>query len=105
MIVKRQDARKREFKGISLDVLAIGKKSMITKFHFKVGDKLPLHSHPHEQSGYIISGKIRFKIGEQDEILQAGDSYSILGGTIHSAEALEESMGLDFFVPPREDYL
>ncbi|GEM_PF-4548806 len=52
-IVKRQDAKKREFKGVSFDVLAVGEKSMITKMHYKAGDHVPFHSHPNEQSGYL----------------------------------------------------
>ena len=105
MIVKKQDAKKKEFKGVSFDVLAIGEKSMITKMYYRVGDHVPFHSHYNEQSGYVISGKIRLRFGEYDEILQAGDSYSIPGNTMHSIDALKESMVLDFFVPPRADYL
>lgn len=105
MIVKEQDARKREFKGVSFDVLAVGEKSMITRMRYRVGDQVPFHSHPNEQSGYVISGKIRLRAGEHDEVLRAGDTYSIPKDTKHCIDVLEESRVVDFFVPPRQDYL
>jgi quercetin dioxygenase-like cupin family protein len=105
MIVKKKDAKKGEFKGISLDVLSFGEKSMITKMNYKAGDQVSFHSHPHEQSGYVISGKILIRFDEFNEILKAGDSYSIPGGTEHSIHVLEDSKEVTFFSPPREDYL
>jgi quercetin dioxygenase-like cupin family protein len=105
MIVKKEDAKKGAFLGISFDVLSVGEKSMVTKMNYKAGDHVSFHSHPHEQSGYVISGKIQMKFDEYNEILQVGDSYSIPGGTDHSINALEDSMEVTFFSPPREDYL
>jgi quercetin dioxygenase-like cupin family protein len=105
MIVKEKDAKKSEFYGVSIDILAIGKKSMIARMNYKNGDKVPLHNHPNEQNGYIVTGKIRMKFSEYDEILVPGDSYSIPKGTKHSVEVLEDSTVLDFFSPPRQDYL
>lgn len=104
MIVRDQEAKKKDIKGISLEVLAVGEKSMITRVHLKPGDRIPSHSHPNEQSGYMVSGRMRLKFGEFDEVLEPGDSYTIPGGMEHSADALEESMVIDFFVPPRDDY-
>jgi quercetin dioxygenase-like cupin family protein len=105
MIVKKKDAKKGVFKGISLDVLSVGEKSMVTKMNYKAGDHVSFHSHPHEQSGYVISGKIQMKFDEYNEILQAGDSYSIPGGIEHSINVLEDSKEITFFSPPRDDYL
>jgi quercetin dioxygenase-like cupin family protein len=105
MIVKKEEAKKGVFLGVSFDVLSVGEKSMVTKMNYKAGDHVSLHSHPHEQSGYVISGKIQMRFDECNEILQAGDSYSIPGGTEHSIDALEDSKEVAFFSPPREDYL
>jgi quercetin dioxygenase-like cupin family protein len=52
----------------------------------------------------VISGKIQMRFDENNEILQAGDSYSIPGGAEHSINALEDSKEVTFFSPPREDY-
>ena len=77
MIVKSQDRKNREFKGVSFDVLAVGEKSMITRMNYLVGNIVPLHSHPSEQSGYVISGKYRINYENISEILNPGDSYSV----------------------------
>jgi quercetin dioxygenase-like cupin family protein len=105
MIVKSEDAQQREFLGVQFELLAIGKKSMVTKMRYKLEDNVPYHSHLHEQSGYVISGKYRLRFGEFDEILAVGDSYSIPGSVEHTLEVIEEGEVLDFFTPPREDYL
>ena len=105
MITKKVDAKKREFKNVSFDVLATGEKSMVTKMNYKIGDIVPLHSHPNEQSGYVISGKYRIIYQEIDEILTAGDSYSIPENIPHSWEVIEAGEAIDVFTPPRQDYL
>lgn len=105
MIVKKENAKNRQFKGISFDVLAIGQKSMVTKMKYKDGNNVPLHSHPNEQSGYVISGKYKIKVQSMNEILTPGDSYSIPENTEHSWEVIESGEVIDVFTPPRQDYL
>lgn len=105
MITKKEDALKRQFKGVSFDVLAIGQKSMVTKMNFDVGDVVPFHSHPNEQSGYVISGKFLLKLAENSHILTQGDTYSIPENTEHALEVIEKGNIIDFFTPPRQDYL
>lgn len=105
MILKKVNAQNRQFKGVSFDVLAIGQKSMVTKMNYKQGDIVPLHSHPNEQSGYVISGKYRIKYQDISEILNPGDSYSIHENIEHSLEVIEEGEVIDTFIPPRQDYL
>ncbi|MDD7886190.1 cupin domain-containing protein [Flavivirga sp. 57AJ16] len=105
MIVKKKDAQIREFLGVKFELLAIGEKSMVTKMLYKKHNNVPYHEHPHEQSGYVISGKYRLQFGSYDEILEKGDTYSIPGNTQHTLEILEEGEVIDFFNPPREDYL
>lgn len=108
-VVKREDALKRVFKGVSLDSLAVGEKSMVTKMNYVKGNFADTHSHPHEQCGYIISGEYRLKVqlpdAPIDVLLHAGDSYAIPGGTPHSFEVLEGGEVVDVFTPQREDYL
>ena len=105
MITKKENAIKRQFKGVDFDVLAIGQKSMVTKMNFEVGDIVPFHSHPNEQSGYVISGKYLLKLAENNYILTQGDTYSIPENTEHALEVIEKGNIIDFFTPPREDYL
>ena len=101
MIVKSKEAKQHKF----FDVLAVGEKSMVTRMNYTAGKIVPFHQHPHEQSGYVISDKIRLKLGDVDEMLEPGDSYSIAGNTPHSFEVIETGKVIDFFCPPREDYL
>ena len=105
MIVKSENAKNRQFKGVSFDVLAVGQKSMVTRMNYRVGDNVPLHSHPNEQSGYVISGKYRIKYQDINEILNSGDSYSVPENVEHSWEVLEDGEVIDTFIPPRQDYL
>lgn len=105
MIVKKENAHKRKFKNVSFEVLSIGKKTMVTKMNYKLGDQVPFHSHPNEQSGYIISGKYKIIFQNSREILNVGDSYSIPENILHSWEVIEEGEVLDVFSPIRKDYL
>jgi quercetin dioxygenase-like cupin family protein len=66
---------------------------------------VPLHSHPNEQSGYVISGKYRIKVQNLIETLTPGDSYSIPENIDHAWEVIEEGEVIDVFTPIRQDYL
>ena len=105
MITKNENAKNRQFKGVSFDVLAVGQKSMVTRMNYKVGNNVPLHSHPNEQSGYVISGKYRIQYQSISEILNPGDSYSIPENIEHLLEVIENGEVIDVFTPPRQDYL
>ena len=108
IVVKREDALKRVFKGVNLDSLAVGEKSMVTKMNYAKGNYAATHHHPHEQCGYVISGQYRLIVETEpriDVILSAGDSYAIPGNTPHSFEVLEGGEVVDVFTPQREDYL
>lgn len=105
MIVKAHEARPREFKGVVLELLAVGAQSMVTKMRYTTGNRVSAHSHSNEQSGYVLSGQFRLRFEEYDEVLQAGDSYSIPADVIHSVDVLEPGEVIDVFTPPRTDYL
>jgi quercetin dioxygenase-like cupin family protein len=108
LFVRRQDALKKTFKGVNLDSLAVGEKSMVTKMNYVKGNFATLHSHPHEQCGYVISGKYRLIVEGNhkiDEIMHPGDTYAIPGNTPHSFEVIEGGEVIDVFTPLREDYL
>src|SRR3989339_873434 len=104
MIVKSNNAVKKSFLGVDFVVLSIGEKSMVTKMLYELTDNVPTHSHPNEQSGYVVSGKYRLKFDTNDTILEAGDSYSIPANVEHSLEIITAGEVVDVFTPPREDY-
>lgn len=108
IFVSRDNAVKRTFKGVNLDSLAVGEKSMVTKMNYVKGNFATMHSHPHEQCGYVISGKYRLIVESDDRIdviMHPGDSYAIPGNTPHSFEVIEGGEVVDVFTPHREDYL
>ena len=109
VVVKREDALKKVFKGVSLDSLAVGEKSMVTKMNYVQGNFATMHRHPHEQCGYVISGEYRLIVElpdmPVDVLLHAGDSYAIPGDTPHSFEVIRGGEVVDVFTPQREDYL
>jgi len=91
--------------GIKIKTLVHGEKTLMTKFIMESGSILPKHSHPYEQTGYLISGKIRLSMGEDTFDVNPGDSWCIDSGMAHSAEILEDSSALEIFTPPRADYI
>lgn len=105
MIVQSHEAKGRTFLGVDFVVMAHGPESMVTKMLYKQGDHPPLHKHPNEQSGYVISGRYRIVIGEATHMIGPGDSYCIARNVEHSIEVIEAGEVLDFFSPPRQDYL
>ena len=109
IVVHKKDALKKVFKGVSLDSLAIGEKSMVAKMNYVKGNFATTHQHPHEQCGYVISGEYRLKVEIPEEnidiLLHAGDSSAIPGNTPHSFEVIEGGEVVDVFTPQREDYL
>jgi quercetin dioxygenase-like cupin family protein len=91
--------------GVTLKNLAHGERTHLTQVKLEKGAVIPEHDHPQEQTGYLLSGKLRFFSGEEEAIALPGDSWSFPGGTRHGAEALEDTIVLECFSPPREDYL
>lgn len=85
--------------------LGWGERTLLSEVIFERDGIVPRHDHPHEQIGYVTKGAIEFTIGVQVEVLRAGDSYVIPGGTPHSCRALEDSIAVDIFSPVREEYL
>ena len=92
-------------KGIDLKTLVYGEKTLMAEFRLQKGSILPRHAHPHEQTGYLVQGRIHFSIGGKECDAQAGDAWCIPGGVEHSAEIIEDSVVVEVFSPVREDYL
>ena len=91
--------------GVHMKTLVYGEKTLMSKFKLAKEARVPFHLHPHEQTGIIISGKLRFKIGDEMFEAETGDSWCIPGGIQHSVEVLENSVIIEVFSPVREDYL
>ena len=81
---------------------------MLAHVYLKKGCIVPRHSHKNEQLSYILEGALRFRIGEdqrEEIIVRAGEVLVIPFDVPHMAEALEDTIDVDVFSPPRLDWL
>ena len=87
-----------------------GERMMLTHIYLKRGAVVPRHSHDNEQLTYILEGTLRFWIGDgetESEVVdvRAGEVLHIPSNVPHMAEALEDTLDVDIFSPPRQDWL
>ncbi len=85
-----------------------GDRMMLSHVYLKKGAIVPKHSHENEQITYILTGVLRFWLGEDgSEVVdvRAGEVLHIPSNLPHKAEALEETLDVDIFSPPRQDWL
>jgi quercetin dioxygenase-like cupin family protein len=102
---KNNDGYITPINGIYQKTLVYGEKTLMTEFKLLRGSKLPRHSHPHEQTGYLVNGHIILSIGEEAHNIEPGDSWCIPGEVEHGAEIIEDSIAIEVFSPVRKDYL
>jgi quercetin dioxygenase-like cupin family protein len=91
--------------GITMRALAWEEKTLLCEFRLEKGYRIPPHKHPYEQTGYLISGKLNFRIDQTWNMADSGDSWSIPENVEHEVEILEDSVVLELFSPIRPDYL
>ncbi len=96
---------KTPIKGVQLKSLVYGEKTHLCEFKLDAGSVVPEHSHPHEQTGYLVSGKIQFVIEGKAFDAEPGDSWSVPGNVPHSAEVFQDSVIVEVFSPVRDEYL
>ena len=82
-----------------------GEKSMLARLVLRTGCVVPLHSHENEQITYILQGALKFVIESKEYVVRAGEVLVIPSNIPHSAEALEDTIDLDIFCPPRADWI
>lgn len=91
--------------GIEMKPLVHGERTLMVAYRLHQGYELARHSHPHEQTGYLVSGHMHLQIGETVYDVNPGDSWSIPGGTEHRADILETCLAIEVFSPVREEYM
>ena len=91
--------------GVKMRTLVFEQKTILCEFHLEKGYRLPLHDHPYEQTGYLLSGKLNFRIGEDWFLTEPGDSWCIPENVQHEVEIIENSVAFELFSPIRKDYL
>lgn len=106
MLSKHNESRYKEvLPGIMMKTIVHGEKTLMTEFILKKGSKLPAHEHIHEQTGYMVSGKMLLTIGDETHEVTAGDSWNIPSNISHSADIIEDSVAIEVFSPRRDEYL
>jgi quercetin dioxygenase-like cupin family protein len=93
--------------GLSRKLIS-SERMMIAHIYFKKGEEVPRHAHDNEQLTYILHGALHFWFGangEQQIVVRAGEVVVIPSNLPHKAVALEDTLDVDVFCPPRQDWL
>jgi quercetin dioxygenase-like cupin family protein len=83
----------------------VGTDMMIARVLLKKGGHVPMHHHHNEQITYILEGALRFVVGGKEVVVHAGEVLCIPPHVPHEAFALEDTVDLDIFNPPRQDWI
>ena len=102
------DIKAEPLKGSISRRLITGERMMIAHVYFKKGDDVPRHAHENEQITYILEGALHFWLGangESEIVVRAGEVLVMGSNLPHRAVALEDTLDVDVFNPPRQDWL
>lgn len=91
--------------GVAQKTLVFGDKTLMVEFVLTRGYALPLHAHPHEQTGYLVKGHIRLSIAGEEFDTRPGDSWTVPSNVQHGASILEDSVAVEVFSPTRKEYI
>ena len=106
MFTKAEDTGfRRLLDGVEIRTLCHGDRTLLAEFRIAKGAVIPEHQHSQEQTGYLVSGKLRFTVRGEVAVAEPGDSWSLPAETVHGAEGLEDTVVVEVFSPVREDYL
>ena len=106
MYTKKEDNNyKNALKDVSFKTTVWGANTSMSVFRLEKGSVIPVHKHPHEQTGYLVSGSMKFNLDGQIHDAGPGDSWNIPGNIEHGVEVLEDTVVIEVFSPVREDYL
>ena len=90
--------------GIVRKMVSCGERCQIIRFDMRKGVKIPPHAHPHEQIGYLVRGRFLMRVGDDEFEVREGEGYAVEPNVEHSVEMLEDSIAMDVFAPPRDEY-
>ncbi|EGR0236528.1 TPA: cupin domain-containing protein [Vibrio vulnificus] len=91
--------------GISRKVLAHSDNMMSVEVHFETGAIGAMHSHPHEQLTYVLSGEFEFTIGDEKKMVKTGDTMYKEPNIEHGCVCLKAGVLIDTFTPMRKDFV
>jgi quercetin dioxygenase-like cupin family protein len=102
---KDNSGYKTQLDGIHFKTLVHGARTSLHEFRLDKGSAVPMHSHPHEQTGYLVSGKMIFRFKDKTILAESGDSWNIPGGEEHGVDVIDDCVVIEVFSPVRDDYL
>lgn len=91
--------------GVELRTVAHGERTLMGCFRIAAGAVVPVHDHPQEQTGYLVSGRLAFTVGDRTFVAEPGAAWNLPAGTPHGATALDDCIVVEVFSPVRKDYL
>jgi quercetin dioxygenase-like cupin family protein len=106
MFGSRSDDGYREMlEGVKVKALTCGEKTLTAEFLLSKGSAIPEHSHPNEQAGYLVKGRLRLYVESKSKEMNPGDSWCVPSNVRHKVDVLEDSVAVEVFSPRREDYV
>ena len=93
---KSSEGYRSTIKGIKQKTLVYGQNTLMIEIKMSKGTRIPTHDHPHEQCGYLVTGKTRLSINDQTYNCSPGDSWCIPGNAKHSTYAIADSVIVEF---------
>jgi quercetin dioxygenase-like cupin family protein len=91
--------------GVRRQIMGYDDEIMLVKVDFKAGAEGALHTHPHRQCTYVVSGVFEFAIGEQTKTVRMGDALYLKPDVEHGVKCIEAGILVDVFHPVRKDFL
>lgn len=91
--------------GVTRKSLAYSATMIVCEIRLEKGAVIPSHQHVHEQSSTIISGKLRYTVGDETRLVGAGDSVMLASNEPHSIVVEEDALVIDVFTPLRAEYI
>jgi quercetin dioxygenase-like cupin family protein len=90
--------------GVAVHILTDGDQITLVRVELETDSVVAMHTHVHEQTGTLISGRLVFEIGGEKHELKAGDAWMIPSNVPHEVTTVEKALVIEAFSPPREDW-
>lgn len=104
-VTRKGEARKLDrAPGVIVNIMTDGEQATLVEVDLEPGSVVAMHTHVHEQTGTLISGRMEFEIDGETHDLHPGDAWMIPSGVPHEARAIEKTLVIEAFSPPREDW-
>jgi quercetin dioxygenase-like cupin family protein len=107
-VVRWDDVPREQLNELLARKVITGERIMLAHVYLDKGCVVPMHQHENEQLSYILEGELKFGIGSEDAepvFVKAGEVLVTPPNMPHKAEAVEDTLSLDVFSPPRQDWL